>query len=71
MYHVQFIFQENTDTFDENVARMKLQFTTLLSDLLHRISELGHESLYVSLLYQCFSANMRELNVIWQLSKIK
>ena len=35
-------FQDNTDTFDQNVARMELQFTTLLTDLLHKISELGH-----------------------------
>ena len=34
--------QDNTDTFDQNVARMELQFTTLLTDLLHKISELGH-----------------------------
>jgi hypothetical protein len=36
--------QETSDTFDQNVARMELQFTTLLADLLHRISEMGHES---------------------------
>lgn len=35
---------ENSDTFDQNVARMELQFTTLLADLLHRIAEMGHES---------------------------
>jgi len=35
-------FHDNTDTFDQNVARMELQFTTLLTDLLHKISELGH-----------------------------
>lgn len=36
------LFQDNTDTFDQNVARMELQFTALLTDLLHKISELGH-----------------------------
>ena len=39
-----FIPDVGSDTFDQNVTRMELQFTTLLADLLHRIAEMGHES---------------------------
>jgi hypothetical protein len=39
-----FLPDVGSDTFDQNVTRMELQFTTLLADLLHRIAEMGHES---------------------------
>lgn len=44
IFLIEILSQENSDTFDQNVARMELQFTTLLADLLHRIAEMGHES---------------------------